>query len=461
MDADVVVLGAGPTGLAAAWRVGLAGHSVVVVERAAGIGGMAASFDVAGHRVDHGSHRLHPATEPSILTALHGLLGADLQWRPRHGRLRFDGHWLAFPLRFSDLLRRLPAPTTLRLAADTVLAPTRTPASGASFAAAVTAGLGPTVADHFYLPYARKLFGVDPDELDSELARRRVSGRSSIVVARRLLARRDSFSRSFASPRLGFGQIPDALADAATHAGATIRTGAEVTSIELGDDAVVLRLGDGATVRAGRLWSTIPTTALIRLVSPCPADDVLRAGTSLTHRAMTLAYLVVDRPRYTEFDAHYLPDVDLPVARLSEPKNYRDGHDPPGTTVLCAEVPCAVGDPTWTAGADEVGALVTGSLVAAGLPDPRPSAVVIRRLPHVYPVYRPGWAGHQASLERWAAGQDRLLVLGRQALFAHDNTHHGLAMAWTAAACLRRDGTFDRMRWNAAREGFRSDVVVD
>jgi len=85
----------------------------------------------------------------------------------------------------------------------------------------------------------------------------------------------------------------------------------------------------------------------------------------------------------------------------------------------------------------------------------------VRRLPHVYPVYRRGWATQQDALEAWAAGHERLLVLGRQALFAHDNTHHGLAMAWTAADCLDAGGGFDHARWRAAREGFRSHVVVD
>ena len=91
-SADLTVLGAGPAGLAAAWRAARRGLSVTVLEREAGVGGMAASFDVAGVRVDHGSHRLHPAISPPLLAALRGLLGADLQTRPRHGRLLVFDH---------------------------------------------------------------------------------------------------------------------------------------------------------------------------------------------------------------------------------------------------------------------------------------------------------------------------------------------------------------------------------
>jgi phytoene dehydrogenase-like protein len=80
----IAVVGAGPAGLAAAWRAAQGGHDVVVLERAPVVGGMAGSFDVAGLRVDHGSHRLHPATPAPILAALRNLLGPGLQERHRH-----------------------------------------------------------------------------------------------------------------------------------------------------------------------------------------------------------------------------------------------------------------------------------------------------------------------------------------------------------------------------------------
>ena len=174
-----------------------------------------------------------------------------------------------------------------------------------------------------------------------------------------------------------------------------------------------------------------------------------------------LVYLVVDRPRWTEYDAHYFPAADNPVARLSEPKNYRDGPDPSDRTVLCAEVPADVGDATWNLTDDDLGSLVREALVRLGLPDPAPVAVETRRLPRVYPRYRVGFAADLAGLEAWAAGQPRLLTFGRQGLFVPDNTHHALAMGDAAAAALGPDGAFDEGSWVAARDGFRSHVVED
>src|ERR671924_404016 len=57
----VVILGAGPAGLGAAFRLSRLGRArVTVLERNDLVGGNAGSFDLAGLRVDFGSHRLPP-----------------------------------------------------------------------------------------------------------------------------------------------------------------------------------------------------------------------------------------------------------------------------------------------------------------------------------------------------------------------------------------------------------------
>ena len=75
----VAVLGAGPAGLMAARRIAEGGRSVVIVERAPTVGGMAGSFEVAGVRVDHGSHRLHRVLTPRLEADLRRLPEAEFR----------------------------------------------------------------------------------------------------------------------------------------------------------------------------------------------------------------------------------------------------------------------------------------------------------------------------------------------------------------------------------------------
>jgi protoporphyrinogen oxidase len=455
------VLGAGPAGLGAAYRAAAAGHRVTLLERAPFVGGAAASREVAGVRVDLGSHRLHPTIEPRILAELRGLLGDDLQVRPRHGRIRLGGRWIAFPLRPVDLLRRLPPGMAAGALRDAALGPLRRPPRADTFSEVLLAALGPTLCERFYFPYARKIWGVDPAELSGEQARRRVGARSPGRMVARAVGRGARGKRSFLYPRRGYGQIWEALADAGERAGVDLMLGTAATALALSPEGAVAGLSDGRTIAARRVWSTIPLPALARIASPAAPPGALAAAASLRFRAMTLAYLVVERSRYTEFDAHYLPSGATPVTRVSEPKNYRDGDDPRGHTVLCAEIPCDAGDEIWGAGAEELGGVVADGLLEAGLPHPRPAEVQVVRLENAYPILRTGFEGPLAALDGWADAQPALLTLGRQGLFVHDNAHHALAMAWAAADCLRRDGSFDALGWAAARERFAAHVVED
>jgi len=104
---------------------------------------------------------------------------------------------------------------------------------------------------------------------------------------------------------------------------------------------------------------------------------------------------------------------------------------------------------------------VVKDIRTAGLPLQRPPvAVHVRRLRHAYPIYLTGYEHHFDAHDAWAARQTRLLTFGRQGLFAHDNTHHALYMAYCAAECLE-DGAFNDARWAEYRRIFATHVVED
>jgi protoporphyrinogen oxidase len=209
------------------------------------------------------------------------------------------------------------------------------------------------------------------------------------------------------------------------------------------------------------VWSTIPVSILPRIMTPVAPEDVMAAATSIEYRAMLLVYLTVPAARFTEYDAHYFPDPGIAITRLSEPKNYAALEEPRGLTTLCAELPCAAGDAHWSMGDDALGRLVAEDLARAGIPLPAsPTAVTVQRLRFAYPIYRTGYEAPFGLLDAWAERVPRLLSYGRQGLFAHDNTHHALFMAYAACDCLI-DGEFDEARWSSYREVFATHVVED
>ena len=465
-EPHVVVLGGGPAGCGAAYQLRRRARArVTLVEQNTVVGGNAGSFLHGGIHLDYGSHRLHAACDPAILADIRALLGDDLADRERHGRILLRGRFVHFPLNAKDLLLRLDrafAAGALRDMLLRALGVAKSP--GSTFASVLQANLGPTICEYFYFPYARKIWGRAPEELSGIQARKRVTAGTFAKLIKRL-AKPPGKGR-FYYPRRGYGQLSQAYADAAASLGATLLLGWRVGAItRTGADGGAWRLtvtqgNQTREIVADHVWSTLPATLIARMMDPAPPPAVLAAASAIGYRAMVLAYIELDCDQYTTTDAHYFPEAHIRSTRISEPKNYFGLAEPRGRTVLCAELPCAVGDDLWQASDQALADVVVEDLRRAGLPSCRPTGAFTRRLPHAYPVYTLGYEEPLARLQQWLDAQPGFLSYGRQGLFAHDNTHHALYMAYCAVDCLD-GGRFDAAAWVAHREVFATHVVED
>ena len=148
----IVVLGAGPAGLGAAFRLGRRGaFDVTVIERNHVVGGNAGSFILDGYHVDYGSHRLHPTCGSEILEDIRLLLGDDLLDRPRHGRIRLQNRWVHFPLKPLDLAAHLPPSFAFGVLRDS-FSKIRSARVVDTFAGVLERQLGSTICREFYFP---------------------------------------------------------------------------------------------------------------------------------------------------------------------------------------------------------------------------------------------------------------------------------------------------------------------
>lgn len=446
---------------------------MTVLEQNERIGGNAGSFELDGIWLDYGSHRLHPSCDPAVLADIRQFLGADLLDRPRHGRILLKGRWIHFPLKPFDLALRLPPQFALGVGRDMV---TKVASSAAqadqdsSFAAVMERSLGRTICQDFYFPYARKIWGLEPEDLSSSQARRRVSANSPAKMLRKVASSipglKPPGAGRFFYPRRGFGQISQAYASMAAQNGVQILLGSKASAIEKTSNGrfsvQYAQAGQAGELEADHVWSTIPMTALAGAVRPQPPDEVLAAARRIETRAMILVYLVLNQPQFSEYDAHYFPGSHIPITRLSEPKNYSASREPADKTVLCAELPCSPQDTVWRQSDEELGRLVEQSLRMAGIPiQTSVEKVHVRKLRNAYPIYRKGYEDPFRELDEWLGRIDGLLTFGRQGLFAHDNTHHALFMAYSAVDCLDEQGRFNQGRWQEYRKIFERHVVED
>lgn len=466
----VTVLGAGPAGVAAAYALTKDRASqVTVLERGTQVGGNSSSFQMDDIWVDYGSHRFHPVADPNVLDDVKEILGDDLLLRPRHGRIRLGGSWIHFPLKPIDAMLKLPKSFAASLMLDSVLGKFKKSADGPkTFETVLYDGLGKTISENFYFPYVKKLWGLDPEKLAVKLAERRVSGSSISKIlfkmARMLPGLRSETAGRFFYPRKGFGQIVSDMSKRAESNGATFDFGSNITRIERdGNKAVAIWTKDGdkeVRTETETIWSTIPITTLVRLLDA--PEDVQTAANAIKFRGMILVYLVLETDQFTEYDAHYFPELSIPISRMSEPKNYNASVEPKGTTILCAELPSDPGDEWWEMSDEALGEKYCEWLASVGLPvNVNVRRTETRRLANAYPVYDLDYEANFDVMDKWLEGIEGVLTFGRQGLFAHDNTHHAFAMAYGAADCLSQTGEFDHKKWDAYRREFEHHVVED
>ena len=467
----VTVLGAGPAGIAAAYALTKGKAEVEVLERAPVAGGNSTSFQIDGIWCDYGSHRFHPVADENVLADVKALLGEDLLLQPRHGRIRLGGRWIHFPLKLQDALLKLPPAFAASLIGDMVLKKFRKKSTGPrSFSSVLYDGLGPTISENFYFPYVRKLWGLDPDKLAVTLAERRVSGSSIGKILGKMLKMipglRGETTGRFYYPKQGFGQISKTMVAAAEGQGAAFNFGANIVRIEREGNrvtGVVTKEGETETRHApDQVYSTIPLTTVVKLMDPAPPPEVVRAAEAIRFRGMILVYLILETDRFTEYDAHYFPELSIPISRMSEPKNYSSASEPKGRTILCAELPCDPGEKWWDMSDEELGQHYCDWLGNLGLPVKVPVIrTETRRIAHAYPVYDLDYQRHFETVDNWLSSLDGFLSFGRQGLFAHDNTHHAFAMAYAASDVLTAEGGIDRAAWAAHRHEFESHRVED
>jgi len=471
----VVILGAGPAGLATAYFLCKRGlTSVLVLEKNQFVGGIAATFRHEDMLLDFGSHRVHPACDDETFGLLKSLLGDDLLTRPRRGAIWFYGRFIDFPLRIGQVASALGPVEACALVASYLRTQLSQRERFGSKQAEETSEtilvrrFGRRLYRLFYEPYTTKVFGLSPDMMSPEQARRRVRSESLLDVAKAALnIKKTSSGRPptvFYYPKLGFGQVCQKLAEAVEAEGGRIALGASPGHITIDKGRVrsveYTWCEKRFSVSPDHLVSTIPLRQLTSLALPEKHPARTAAGLLRT-RALVLLYLVVNNSSVGDRDAYYFPPSNIIFNRVSEQKNFSPYMIPDAKTCLCADISCDASDPVWTASDERLFELAKDSLRRTGIVQPeRVSQSFVRRIRDAYPVYSLGYEKNFGRVEEWTDSVENLLTIGRQGLFAHNNFHHSILMARAAAEHIL-SGKPKRQSWSKAREGFASFKVID
>ncbi|HYG97071.1 MAG TPA: FAD-dependent oxidoreductase, partial [Solirubrobacterales bacterium] len=251
----IAVLGGGPAGLTAAYRLVQRGLPVVLFETDDEVGGLARTVVRDGYRFDLGGHRFF--TKSAEVEALwEDLLGPEMLVRPRLSRIYWRGRFIEYPLRPADVFAKVGPLELTRSLGSYARARLRRGGAEETYEEWVSARFGRRLFELFFKTYTEKVWGVGTDELRAEWAAQRIADLSIWSALRKALPGGGSdgpksLIEEFRYPRLGPGQMWEEMARRVEQGGAEIRLEAPVTAVLTdGERAVGVALEDGTELRA-------------------------------------------------------------------------------------------------------------------------------------------------------------------------------------------------------------------
>lgn len=471
----VLVLGAGPAGLACAMELSRHGVEVAVAERQPRVGGLAATlrFDEGEHTflTDIGPHRFFSKNR-YLYDFIDDLLQEEWRSVPRRTRQWIDGAFYDYPVNAPQVLRNLGVRRSVRVLVDYARArltyglfrrPMRT------FEDYVVANFGRSLAEFNMINYTEKIWGIPVSQIHPDWAHQRISGLNLWSVVRNALGfgRRTGGPKSlvdeFFYPQYGTGRIYEAITERLRAAGAAVRCSTEVVAVHHADGRITevrLRTDDGeCTVRPDHLVESVPITRFLELLDPPPPPEVLAAAGGLRWRNQVYLFLTLDKESVTTDNWIYFPGADIPFGRVSEMRNFSADMSPPGATSLFIEFFAFDTDPVWAMSESELLDLVMPYFEQWGFftrSDVR-RAYLMRR-EHVYPVYDLEYAERLAVVKRWLDGLENLVYVGRPGRFMYTNQDHSLEMGIVAARTVIEGPRYDMNGIGAENEYFEQGV---
>ncbi|MBI2664080.1 FAD-dependent oxidoreductase, partial [Candidatus Woesearchaeota archaeon] len=263
----VVVIGAGVTGLAVAWKL-VKDHEVVILEKRSRIGGIATTFKHQNFSLDSGPHKIYSLI-PGILDEMKALLGAEATTIPKTSGVIIGGKRLDYPIRFTDLFLKLSPLTSFKL--------------GLGFGIAQFLSFFSRKKPISYADYFRRHFGVpaynlvfkqlaqkswgNPEMLTADLAQRRVPYDGVFKLLKSMIMKDKKLSaENFYYPRQGFVEMSNIMLKHVLGSGGRIIFNADVQEFETANSAIsavkFMHEGQLKKIQADFVVSSAPVTAL-------------------------------------------------------------------------------------------------------------------------------------------------------------------------------------------------------
>jgi protoporphyrinogen oxidase len=448
---DCVVLGGGVSALGFAKRMSEHGHSVLVLEKEATLGGLSRTLNHRGFYLDFCAHRFH-TNNRQLLKEVLGLPGLKMDRHVKKSRIYMFGKYLKYPFELQNLLRAMPLADSLRCGLSfgwNLLTRRFRKPRLESYRDWFVHLYGRRLYEVMCRPYTSKIWHTDPRNISADWADQRFQGENLKKLLKRIMRKiltldfssynleDDSLAPDggpFYYPRRGIQELPDALAAGARQHGAVLETDVTPAAVSVADRTVTYWCGGKEnTVSYEHLISTIPLHAFYDLQER-KSPEVEQALAGLTYMDIIFVYVFLNRPLSNDHWL-YFPDPDVVFNRAVEFSNWSPDMCPGGKTSVCFDITVFENekDSLWSASDADLAERVLSDAERVGyLERSEVFDTYVFRVKHAYPYYDVAYKTKLDTVVSFLE-RDHVSLLGRTGVFQYNNSDNSIEMGFLLA----------------------------
>lgn len=465
---SAMVLGAGPTGLATAWRLAMHGWKVTIIEKEDELGGFSRTQLLNGYSVDFGPHKLYPQNK-STADFIKYFVGNDLLIIPKKSTIYLRNNFIAFPFGLGDLIKGLGLTAGVMSGVGLLWGKFISffKKNIKTYSDFVVSVYGTYAHKLVFEQLAKKLWG-DPDKLDVQLAKTRVVVPSLLELVVGILFGTSNKPKLNADeywyPRGGIKILWNNIAKEIEKNNGRIIRSAKITKLSKDKNGLFVaqysKNSKNEQAQADVVVSTMPASILLDVLEPRPSQEIIIAASKLRLVPLLMLYVVVDSPRLLDVNWVFFPELKYVFSRVSEQKSFSEEMIPAGRTVLMVEIPLA---------RPELKSLKKEQLIDQAVKQLRETGILKNEHKIIetftayneltYPVYDLDYKENLGKVLDYSDKITDFYLNGRSGLFCYNNMDHGIEMGMKLADHIAGHGDIDA--WRNIRETFYQYKIID
>ena len=462
---EILIIGAGPAGLTAAWEAEKHGIKTIILESDKEIGGISRTVEKNGWRFDIGGHRFFTKVDEVYKIWDEILDKKDFLMRPRMSRIYYKNKFYDYPLKASNALFNLGIIEAIRCVLSYFYVRLNPPKNQDNFENWVAARFGWRLYNIFFKTYTEKVWGVDARTIGSDWASQRIKNLSlmkAILNAFQINKSGEIITTlidKFKYPKYGPGMMWETAYRKLLEKNHKILLSSKVVSIDKNNDTYEVTIQSGEVFEAKNILSSMPLAHLPKTINPEPNNNIIASGKNLKFRDFLSVALVIDEEDAFPDNWIYIHDPGVKVGRVQNYGSWSPYMVKEGKTCLGLEYFVNIGDELWTMDDKDLINLAIKELEKLSLinKDSTHEGYVVR-MPKAYPVYDLDYSKNIETIENWLSKDHKnIFPIGRNGMHRYNNQDHSMMTAVLSIRNILLGETNDIWRVNV-EEDYHEEV---